>query len=78
MLSLDPQLENAAVNLGLPLARQRRYDEAFEILTPAIGVAAAHHNLGVIAVDLGDETTAHQQFTLAASCENVPEATQGF
>lgn len=76
--SLDPQLENATVNLGLLLARQRRYDEALAVLTPAIGAAAAHHNLGVIAVDLDDETFALEQFTLAASYPTATTATQEF
>ncbi len=56
-LSVDSSFENAAVNLGLLLARQQRDDEALEILSPAIGEAAAHHNLGVVAIDSGDGST---------------------
>ncbi len=77
-LELDPQLENAAVNLGLLLASQRRYEDAMATLTPAIGAAAAHHNMGVVAIDLGDERIAHHHFTLAASYPAVPQATQEF
>ncbi len=44
-LTIEPKNENAAVNLGLLLARQKRYLEALAILTPAVGPAAAHHNL---------------------------------
>ncbi len=77
-LAIDPHFENAAVNLGLLLARQRRYDESLAILAPAIGAAAAHHNVGVIAIDLGDQPVAYQQFTLAGSQPGAPQATQDF
>ena len=59
-LTIDPHYENAAVNLGLMLARQRRYDEALAVLVPSIGESAAHHNLGIIAIDCGDESAARQ------------------
>ncbi len=77
-LSIDPHYENAAVNLGLLLARQRRYQEALAVLVPAIGESAAHHNLGVIAIDSGDEATSRQEFTYAASLPSAPKATQEF
>lgn len=77
-LEIDPHLENASVNLGLLLARQRRYSEALRVLEPAVGAAAAHHNLGVIAIELGDETTANQHFVRAASYPTAPKTTQEF
>ncbi len=77
-LTIDPHYENARVNLGLMLARQRRYEEALTLLVPAIGESAAHHNLGVIAIDCGDEATARQEFSLAASLPRAPKATQEF
>jgi Flp pilus assembly protein TadD len=77
-LMMDPHYENAAVNLGLLLARQRRYDEALAVLVPAIGESAAHHNLGVIAIDCGDETVARHEFLLASSLPNPPKATHEF
>ncbi|TWT73345.1 tetratricopeptide repeat protein [Allorhodopirellula solitaria] len=77
-LAIDPDLENTRVNLGLLLARQRRYDEALTVLTPAIGAPAAHHNLGVIAIELDDETAAKQHFARAASYPTAPAATQEF
>lgn len=77
-LTLDPKFENAAVNLGLLLARQQRHDEALAVLIPAIGESAAHHNLGVVAIDVGDEETARRQFAIAASLPCVPKATHEF
>ena len=77
-LTIDPRYENAAVNLGLLLARQRRYEEALTLLAPAIGASAAHHNLGVIAIDCGDEATARQEFSHAASLPSAPKAAQEF
>ena len=77
-LTIDPHYENAAVNLGLLLARQRRYEEALALLVPAIGESAAHHNLGVVAIDCGDEATARQAFSHAASLPSAPKATQEF
>ncbi len=77
-LSIDPSYENAAVNLGLLLARQRRYDEALACLIPAVGEAAAHHNVGVIAIDGGDEATAKQAFARAVALPGAPKASQDF
>jgi Flp pilus assembly protein TadD len=77
-LSIDSSFENAAVNLGLLLARQRRYEEAFRVLEPAIGEAAAHHNLGVIAIDSGDETTARLQFSQASSLPGASQKSREF
>lgn len=77
-LTLDPKSENAAVNLGLLVARQQRYDEALAVLIPAIGEAAAYHNLGVLAIEVGDEKTAKQHFEVAASLPSAPKATHEF
>ncbi len=77
-LTIDPHYENAAVNLGLLLARQHRHQEALNVLTPVLGEAAAHHNLGVIAIDQGDESTAFQEFSIAASFPNAPNASKEF
>jgi len=77
-LTIDSNYENAVVNLGILLARQRRYEEALALLSPAIGEAAAHHNVGVIAIDCGDEATARREFSLAAALPNAPRATQEF
>jgi Flp pilus assembly protein TadD len=77
-LSIDAKFENAAVNLGLLLARQRRYDEALQVLTPAIGEAAAHHNVGVVAIDCGDEPTARLHFGAASSLPGAPKESREF
>lgn len=77
-LNIDPQCENAAINLGLLLARQKRSQEALALFIPVVGESAAHHNLGVVAVELGDEATARQEFALAASLPSTPKITQDF
>lgn len=50
------------VNLGICLARQRRYQEAYAMFEPAVGPAAAHSNVGVIAARNGDLDTARHAF----------------
>ena len=75
---LAPQQTKASLNLGVMLAKQRRYDESLALLTPAIGEASAHHNIGVIAIDIGDEATAIRAFERASSLPGAPNASAEF
>ena len=77
-VELKPGFENAATNLGMMLGRQQRYAEALEILLPVIGESAAHHNIGVVAVESGDRLAAIQHFEKAASLPNSSKLTHEF
>ena len=77
-LAIDPKSERAAVNLGLLLARQNRDDDAFAVLSTSIGEAAAHHNLGVVAIDMGDEQRAKHHFAKSAASSQTPKTSHDF
>ena len=47
-IKLDPEHKRSWVNLGVILAEQARYDEAYEAFAHAVPPAAAHNNLGII------------------------------
>ncbi len=66
-IAIEPRFENAATNLGMLLAQQKRYGEALEVLVPVVGESAANHNLGVAAVEVGDEASAIRYFSKATS-----------
>ena len=66
-IAINPKFENATINLGMLLARQKRFNEAFAVLAPGIGESAAYHNLGVVAVELDNKTAAIEYFTKATS-----------
>ena len=77
-IKINPSLENAATNLGMMLGRQQRYGEALEILIPVIGESAAHHNIGVVAIESGDDVAAIEHFTKAVSLPNSSKLTHEF
>jgi Flp pilus assembly protein TadD len=77
-IELNPDLQNATINLGILMAKQSRYDEALATLKRAIGEASAHHNIGVIAIDNGDEATAIRAFTQASNLPGAPESSAEF
>ena len=47
-IKLEPGHKRSWVNLGVILAEQERYDEAYEAFAHAVNPAAAHNNLGII------------------------------
>lgn len=77
-IELEPQNQRFAVNLGIVLARQGRYDESLTVQSICIGQANAHHNIGVIAIEMGDEAAARKHFTLATSLANGPKSSHDF
>jgi Tfp pilus assembly protein PilF len=48
----------ASVNLGMVLAAQGRFDEAFSMFETSVGPAAAHHNIGLLMERVGREVEA--------------------
>ncbi len=77
-IALAPESSKARVNLGVMQARQKRYDEALATLEPAIGLAAAHHNIGVIAIENQDEPVALKAFQEATHRAGAPKASAEF
>jgi tetratricopeptide (TPR) repeat protein len=77
-LAINKSDERLAINLGLVVARQKRYEEAAELMIPFIGAGAAYHNVGIIAVDLDDEVSARSFFQAAASSGDAPKQTSNF
>jgi len=77
-MTLDPALQNAPLNLGILLAKQSRYAESLAVLTATIGEASAHHNIGVIAIDIGDEATAIRACERASSLPGASNASAEF
>lgn len=47
-IELEPEHKRSWVNLGVILAEQQRYDEAYDAFAHAVNPAAAHNNLGII------------------------------
>ena len=76
VLRKSPDHQRSQINLGIVLAKQQRYPEALAHLKPTLGELAAWHNIGVIAVDLGDEVTATQALERAASSDSSPVESQ--
>lgn len=70
ILAKAPSYQRAQMNLGIALAKQRKYDEAYAQLEPILGEAAAHHNVGVIAIDIGDEHTAKLALEQSVKCRD--------
>jgi Flp pilus assembly protein TadD len=77
-LAIDKSDERLAINLGMVVAKQKRYEEAAQLMSPFIGSSAANHNVGVIAIDLGDEVSARTYFQAAASFNDAPKLTSIF
>lgn len=64
-VELDREHKRAWVNLGLILAEQERYDEAYEAFTKAVSPAAAHNNLGIILARQGRAAEAREHLAEA-------------
>jgi tetratricopeptide (TPR) repeat protein len=75
-VAIDIAYQPAQVNLGIVLAKQKRYEESLAILGPAIGESAAQHNIGVIAIDQGDESLAIASLEKALQHRDASPASQ--
>lgn len=64
-LKLDPEHKRSWVNLGVILAEQARYDEAYEAFAHAVPPAAAHNNLGIILARQGRSDDARRELAEA-------------
>ena len=68
-LKIDGAHKRAWVNLGLILAEQARYDDAFAAFTQAVSPAAAHNNLGIIQARQGRIDLARVELARAKQLE---------
>jgi Tfp pilus assembly protein PilF len=59
-LDIKPKFQRAWGNLGLALAYQGRYDDAFQAFEKAAGPAEAHSNVGLILVQHGQPEAARK------------------
>lgn len=64
-IALDEKHQRAWTNLGIALAQQARYQEAFDAFTPIVGPAAAHSNIGTIMAKQGRTIDAQKAFQQA-------------
>jgi len=64
-LDLKPKFKRAWGNLGLALAYQGRYDDAYQAFEKAAGPAEAHSNVGVILVQHGQPDAARKHLQQA-------------
>lgn len=68
-LKLNPKLERAKINLGMTLAQQGRFQDAFDLFSEAVGPAAAHSNVGVLLAKQGRHAEAINAFQCALALE---------
>jgi Tfp pilus assembly protein PilF len=61
-LALNPKLERAKINLGMTLAQQGHYQQAYAAFAEAVGPAAAHSNVGVLLARQGRHAEAIAAF----------------
>lgn len=74
-LRLQPDHQQATINLALVIGSQGGYDEAHALFTKAIGPAAALHNVGMLRLRAGDTETAKTM--LAEAKRRDPSISQG-
>lgn len=73
-LKRDSKHQKAQVNLGLVLARQGKYKEAYSSFEAALGPAAAHQNVGMLLAQAGQQQQAIVH--LRQAVERDPSLTQ--
>lgn len=75
-IELAPQHKRAWVSLGLALAEQDKFDEAFKAFTQAAGEATAHQNLGIILARKGRNDDARRELSEARRLDPTLRAPQ--
>lgn len=61
----DPQNVKARINLAIVCAHQRKFDESYRHFSSSVGKVAAHTNLGIIQLRLGERERARESFVAA-------------
>jgi tetratricopeptide (TPR) repeat protein len=77
-LHREPKHEAARMNLGTLLVKSGRTAEAYDAFQAVVGESAAHHNIGVMMLDLGEKELAKQAFENALACSDCTVQTQQF
>jgi Tfp pilus assembly protein PilF len=77
-LEIDSKHQRALSNLGTVLVAQRRYDEALNEFSKAVGPAAAHSNLGVLLAQQGQYDRARAAFREALALDPTLQQPKAF
>lgn len=77
-ISFDENHQRAWMNLGITLAHQTRYQEAFDAFARVVGPAAAHSNVGAIMAKQGQVQQAKKAFQQALSLNRALRQPQAF
>jgi len=74
-IAASPQHARAQINLGIALAHQGQFQEAFDTFVPIVGPAAAHSNIGMLLAKQGRNEEALRAFHQALALNaNLPQA----
>ena len=77
-VELSPGNDRAWTNLGIVLAHQSRYDEAYDAFARTVGPAGAHSNIGAIMAKQGKTDQAQHAFRQALSLNPNLKQPQAF
>ena len=77
-LAFSPNHAQALTNLAIVLGHQRRYQESIEKFTRVVGPAAAYSNVGVLMMEQGDRSQAHDAFMQAQRLDPTLKQPQAF
>jgi Tfp pilus assembly protein PilF len=69
-LAASPQHARAQTNLGITLAHQGRFQEAFDAFAAVVGPAAAHSNVGTLLARQGRDEEARHAFAQALALDS--------
>jgi len=77
-LAIQPNHQRAGMNLATCLVRQQRLPEAYDAFAAAVGPAAAHQNMGVMLIELGQMDQARVAFAQAVNLDPSLAQSQQF
>lgn len=77
-ISKQPSNPSAISNLAVLMTRTGRTPEAFELFKQVVSESAAHHNIGVLMLDLGHEEAARVAFENAVASPGASAQSKQF
>ena len=77
-IAKQPANPSAISNLAVLMTRTGRTPEAFELFKQVVSESAAHHNIGVLMLDLGQEEAARVAFENAAASPGASTQSKQF
>lgn len=78
VIARNPKNQNAIANLALLMARSGRTTESFDLFKQIVGESAAHHNIGVVLLEMGNEEMAKVAFANATACPDASTESHQF